>query len=68
LSKIGWNKEKYVEEASNLYKVVTGEIICFARCVPVLHKVPKFDPKVNAPLTPQDNDTSSQNEEVHEVH
>lgn len=68
MSKIGWNKKKYVEGASNLYKVETGEIFCFARCVPVLHKVPKFGSMVNAPLTSHDNDTSSQNEEVHEVH
>ncbi len=46
MNKSGWNEDKYVEEASNFYKGETGEPFCFQKCVPVLHKLPKFDPMV----------------------
>ena len=36
----------YVKEASNLYKGETGEFFCFKKYVPVMHKLPKFDPMV----------------------
>jgi hypothetical protein len=68
-NKSGWNEAKYIEEAGNLYKNETGEIFRFAKCVPVLHKLPKFDPMVagSATLTPCDADSlSDENEEVHE--
>jgi hypothetical protein len=43
MQKSGWNKDKYIEEASALYKSDTGETFGFAKCIPVLHKLPKFD-------------------------
>jgi hypothetical protein len=47
INKSGWNEDKYVEEASNLYKGETGEPFRFQKCVTaVLHKLPKFDPMV----------------------
>ncbi len=42
----GWNKEKCIEEAGNLYSLEVGEIFKYAKCVPVLQKLPKFDPIV----------------------
>jgi hypothetical protein len=35
MQKSGWNEDKYVEEASALYKSHTGETFRFAKCVPV---------------------------------
>ena len=50
MNKSEWNKDKYVEEASALYKSDTGDIFRFAKCVlPVLHKLPKLDPMVVVP-------------------
>ena len=49
MQKSGWNEDKYIEEASALYKSDTGETFRFAKCVPVLHKLPKFDPMVLPP-------------------
>jgi hypothetical protein len=43
MNRSGWSEHKYVEEASNLCKGETGEIICFKLCVPVKHKLPKLD-------------------------
>ena len=42
----GWNEDKYIEEAGNLYLSEVGEPFKYAKCVPVLHKLPKFDPMV----------------------
>ena len=42
----GWNEDKYIEEAENLYSLEVGESFKYAKCVPVLHKLPKFDPMV----------------------
>ena len=47
MNKGGWNEDKHVEEASALYQSDTGEVFRFAKCVPVLHKLPKFDPMVD---------------------
>ena len=58
MQKSGWNEDKYIEEASALYKSHTGETFRFAKCVPVLHKLPKFDPMVLPPTkvsSPQSN-------------
>ena len=52
--KSGWNEDKYIEEASSLYKDDTGDTFRFAKCVPVLHKLPKYDPMV-LPSAPADN-------------
>ncbi len=46
IDKSGWNEEKYIKEASNFYMGETGELFCFKKCVPVLHKLQKFDPMV----------------------
>ncbi|KAI2502811.1 No apical meristem-associated C-terminal domain [Fragilaria crotonensis] len=40
----GWNEDNYIEEAGNLYKEEVGEPFKYAKCVPILHKLPKFDP------------------------
>ena len=40
----GWNEDKYIEEAGNLFKEEVGEPFKYAKCVPILHKLPKFDP------------------------
>ena len=42
----GWNEEKYIEEAGNLYLSEVGEPFKYAKCVHVVHKLPKFDPMV----------------------
>jgi hypothetical protein len=42
--KSGWNKEKYMFEASEKYAKETGEKFWFQKCVPILHGLPKFDP------------------------
>ena len=48
MNKSRWNEDKYVEEASSLYQSGTGEVFRFAKCVlPVLQKLPKFDPMVD---------------------
>ena len=47
MNKSGWNEDKYVEEASAVYQSDTGEVFQFAKCVPVLHKLPKLDPMVD---------------------
>jgi hypothetical protein len=40
----GWNEDNFIEEAGNLFKEEQGEPFKYAKCVPVLHKLPKFDP------------------------
>jgi hypothetical protein len=40
----GWNEDNYIDEAGNLFKEEVGEPFKYAKCVPVLHKLPKFDP------------------------
>ena len=40
----GWNEDNYIEEAGNLFKEEVGEPFKYAKCVPILHKLPKFDP------------------------
>jgi No apical meristem-associated C-terminal domain len=47
----GWNEEKYIEEAGNLYLSEIGEPFKYAKCVPVVHKLPKFDPMVQKKYT-----------------
>ncbi len=73
MNKSRWNEEKYVEEASNLYKGETGKLFCFKKCVSVLHKLPKFDPKVivgatssprNVPGDDSSADDNDNNEDV----
>ncbi len=49
MQKSGWNEDKHIKEASALYKSDTGETFRFAKCAPILHKLPKFDPMVLAP-------------------
>jgi len=46
VNRSGWNEDKYIEEAGNLYLSEVGEPFKYAKCVPVLHKLPKFDPMV----------------------
>jgi hypothetical protein len=50
MNKSGWNEEKYVKEAGK-YKGETGELFRFKKCVPVLDKLPKFNPMVVAGAT-----------------
>jgi len=59
--KSGWNEDKYIEEASSLYKDDTGETFRFAKCVPVLHKLPKYDPMVLPPSAPAADDSPPYN-------
>ena len=41
MNKSAWNEEKYVKEASNIYKGEAGELVCFKKCcAPVMHKLP----------------------------
>ncbi len=47
MQKSGWNK--YIEAANALYKLNTGETVRFAKCIPILHKLPKLDPTVLPP-------------------
>ena len=42
----GWNEEMYMEEAGKQYFEEVGEDFKDVKCVPVLHKLPKFDPMV----------------------
>ena len=42
----GWNKDNYIEEAGNLFKEEVGEPFKNAKCAPILHKLPKFDPMI----------------------
>ena len=51
MKRSGWNEEKDVKEASNLYKGETGDLFCLKKCVPVLHMLPKFDPMVVVGVT-----------------
>ena len=46
INKSGWNKDKYIKEVGNLYLSEVREAFKYAKCVPVLHKPPKFDPMV----------------------
>jgi hypothetical protein len=39
-------KRKVIEEAENLYFLEVGDSFMHAKCVPVSHKRPKFDPMV----------------------
>jgi hypothetical protein len=43
----GWNEDNYLEEASKLYKEEVGKTFGLENCVPVLHKLPKFDPMLS---------------------
>ena len=45
-NKSGWNEEKYMFEASEKYAKETGEKFQFQKCVPILHGLPTFDPKL----------------------
>ena len=42
----GWNEDNYIEEAGKLYQAEVGEPFKCAKCVPVVHKLPKFDPMI----------------------
>ena len=43
----GWNEDNYIdEEAGNLFKEEVGEPFKYAKCVSILHKLPKFDPMI----------------------
>ena len=42
----GWNEEMYTKEASKLFKSETGKQFRLEKCVPILQKLPKFDPMV----------------------
>jgi hypothetical protein len=42
----GWNEDNYIEEAGNLFKEEVGKPFKYAKCVPILHKLPKFDPMI----------------------
>jgi hypothetical protein len=42
----GWNEDNYVEEAGNLFEEEVGETFKYAKCVPLLHKLPKCDPMI----------------------
>jgi hypothetical protein len=46
INKSGWNEDKYIEEAGNLYLSEVGEAFTYAKSVPVLHKLPKSVPMV----------------------
>ncbi len=49
MQKSGWNEDKFIEEASALYKSDTGETFRFAKCITILHKLQNFDPMVLPP-------------------
>jgi hypothetical protein len=42
----GWNKDSYIKEAGNLFKEEVGKPFKYAKSVPILHKLPKFDPMI----------------------
>jgi hypothetical protein len=42
----GWNEDNYIEEAGNLFKEEVGETFKYAKCVPILHQLPKCDPMI----------------------
>ena len=43
----GWNEDDYIAEAGNLYREEVGEPFKCAKCVPIVHKLPKFDPMLS---------------------
>jgi hypothetical protein len=43
-----WNEDNYVEEAGKLYQEEVGEPFKCAKCVPVVHQLPKFDPMITS--------------------
>ena len=48
LPRSGWNEDNYIEEAGKLYQAEVGEPFKCAKCVPVVHKLPKFDPMITS--------------------
>ena len=62
LPQSGWNEDNYVEEAGKLYQEEVGEPFKCAKCLPVVHQLPKFDPMITSVVSYSSPDNAADND------
>jgi hypothetical protein len=53
------NEDNYIEEAGTLYQEEVGKPFKCAKCVPVVHQLPKFDPMITSVVSHSSPDNSA---------